>query len=337
MKESTLSSLGAFLVSLLLASTVNGMEVQQKPQGTRSVQKIEVRSNTEDNSGLDRVQLRFVKGKRFRKTTREECEIRGGEYAAAHANLLPQDMVDCAFPYRIRRLGKHVTYSAPREILGSVYDYLYKVGIERPRLGLYSYVLLPVHSPRADRILEELFKTTSFVELSGISLGNLNLIYLPTRTDKLSGLIPVVSDGSAPPVSSFATEFYDYALARKLLSQICTAPAEAIRDVCATDLSRGPYLFSYSHPISALSLVPPPYLFVDLSSVHELAFGEFVSAYKEQIKRSDYTDLKRIDNLRLRLLSIVLTAADWTTPIKGAIAEILHVAKGEGDPEKPSK
>lgn len=78
--------------------------------------------------------------------------------------------------------------------------------------------------------------------------------------------------------------------------------------------------------------MPPPYLFLDLSGVHEHAFSEFIAAYKEQIKRTDYTDLGRIDNLRLRLLNIVLTAADWVDPIKGAIADILHMAEKEDSP-----
>ena len=58
--------------------------------------------------------------------------------------------------------------------------------------------------------------------------------------------------------------------------------------------------------------------------MHDRAFAEFVSAYK--VKRGNYTDRERIDNMRLRLLTIALTAADWMDPIKGATAEILHLA-----------
>lgn len=184
-----------------------------------------------------------------------------------------------------------------------------------------------MHSPRAERFLRDLFKTTSFVELSEITFGNLNIIYLPTRADKLSSLIPKISDGSPPPVHLFAMQLYDYALAQRLLAQICISPSEEIHDVCGTDLSRGPYLFTFTRPPSGLSTVPSPYLFVDLSSVHEGAFGEFIAAYKEQVKRTDYNDLERIDNLRLRILSIILTAADWLGPIKGAIADTVHMVK----------
>lgn len=102
--------------------------------------------------------------------------------------------------------------------------------------------------------------------------------------------------------------------------------------MCKTDLSRGPYLFTFPEPASALSPVPPPYLFVDLSSVHERAFGEYIAAYKEQVKRTDYNDRERIDSFRLRLLSIILTSADWIGPIRGALADTVHFVEQK---EKP--
>ncbi len=84
--------------------------------------------------------------------------------------------------------------------------------------------------------------------------------------------------------------------------------------------------------MSALSPVPPPYLVLDLSGTHVRAFREFITAYQEQVKRPNYPDRERIDTLRLRVLSIVLTAADWITPATSAIADILHMATGKGDP-----
>ncbi|MCP4342866.1 MAG: hypothetical protein GY799_29285 [Desulfobulbaceae bacterium] len=217
-------------------------------------------------------------------------------------------------------VGGLIGYAKGEEspIVGSVYGYLYAVGTEKPGYGLYSYVLFPIYSPRAERFLYEFFKTTGYAGDSRVDIAHLNVSYIPARRTSLS-----------MPVRQFATEAYDYTLARQLLAQICTKPSEEVRDTCATDLTRGPYLFSYMQPASTLSTVPPPYLFLDLSRVHERAFGEFVAAYKEQIKRTDYTDRERIDNLRLRLVSIVLTAADWIGPVKGAMADILHMAKEE--------
>jgi hypothetical protein len=211
-------------------------------------------------------------------------------------------------------------------VLASVYDYLYGAGKEKPGYGLYSYVLFPIYSPRAERFLEELFKTTGYARESFISAENLNIMYLPVTS---------VHDDTPhlpPSPAKFAVQSYNYPMAQKFLTQICSEPAAVVRDICATSLSRGPYVFTYRHPASTLSQVPPPYLFLDLSSVHERAFGEFITAYQAQVKRTDYTDLERIDNLRLHLLSIVLTAADWIDPIKGAIANILHVAEKEDGP-----
>ena len=68
--------------------------------------------------------------------------------------------------------------------------------------------------------------------------------------------------------------------------------------------------------------------FVDLSEIHEKAFAEFVAAYEQQVARTDYTDRERIDTLRLKILNITLTAADWIRPIQGAIADTIYVLGG---------
>jgi hypothetical protein len=212
--------------------------------------------------------------------------------------------------------------------------HLYRIGTEQPYYGLYSYVLFPTYSSRAESFLEELFKTTGYTATSLIDVQNLNVIYIPTREDQQSSLRSMVSGRLAPLAPSFATQFYDYNLAQKFLAQICVVPTEVIRDLCATDLSDGPYLFTYARPVSTLSSIPPPYLVLDLSHVHILAFGEFIAAYKAQVKRIDYSDHERINTLRLRVLNILLTAADWISPTKSAIADILYMAKGETSPKK---
>lgn len=325
MREHGFVGMSTFLLALFCACTSPCSREDSLPE--RGVE--ETPSQLISEKKLSGHNAPLHRGHGFIKTTSEDCEIRGGEYIG-HKDILPQDVVDCVLPPQIRRLRRGMSYLAARQILGSVYDYLYRTTMEKPGYGLYSYVLIPVHSLRAGRFFRDLFKTTSFVELSEITFGNLNLIYLPTRADKLSSLIPKISDGSPPPAYLFAAEFYNYALAQRLLAQICTSPSEEIQDACGTDLSRGPYLFTFTRPASGLSPVPPPYLFVDLSSVHARAFGEFIAAYKEQVKRTDYSDRERIDNLRLRILSIILSAADWVGPIKGAIANAVHMVKEDG-------
>jgi hypothetical protein len=114
---------------------------------------------------------------------------------------------------------------SPR-VLASVYDYLYEPGSERPYYGLYSYVLFPIYSPRAERFLEELFKTTGYAMESIISAENLNVMYLPVRTEMIRNFSragklfivydspsgPSVYDDRAPPPLSpvkFAVQFYN--------------------------------------------------------------------------------------------------------------------------------
>ena len=283
-------------------------------------------------------------GSRYIKSTKKACEIRGGTFIA-HKDALPDDMVDCMLPARTRTLGglfggldmlgglfgAAIGGHHSQPILGSAYDYLYRAATEKPGYGLYTYLLMPFSSARSERILIELFKTTSFVEISGISNDRLNIIYLPTRPEKTASLIPLVSDGSAPPSDLFLADYYNHTLARKLLARVCDTPTQLLRKVCGTDLSRGPYLFTYPRPVSEATSLSPPYLFMDMSNVHERAFGEFLAAYKEQMKRPDFSDIERIDNLRLRILSIVLTAADWIDPIRGALADTVYMVEADGD------
>lgn len=275
-----------------------------------------------DNQSLNQekpTSLSYVKSGKFLKTTREWCENHRGKYTP-QKGILAQDMVDCLLPG---------TRGEKAEILGNAYDYLYRSSIEKPGYGLYSYVLLPSPSSRGEHFLAALFSTTSYVEFIQINAGNLNVIYLPTMAKQLPSLLPLVADGSAPPLDLFATKFYDYALAQKLLANICMESASETKSVCASDLSRGPYLFTYTQPVSSSAPASPPYLLVDLSNVHEAAFAELVRAYKEQVKRSNYSDADRINNFQERLLSIVLTAADTITPITDAIKNVILMVKGD--------
>ena len=65
--------------------------------------------------------------------------------------------------------------------------------------------------------------------------------------------------------------------------------------------------------------------------MHIRAFSEFIVAYKDQVKRPNYPVGERIDALRLRVLNLVLTAADWIAPTQRALAAMLHMATGEGN------
>ena len=266
--------------------------------------------------------LQFVTGATFRKTTVEDCQIRGGEYVAG-PGLEPKDLVDCSLPRKVKGLG--VPAAERGEVLASVYDYLYRPSIERPGYALYSYLLLPGQSSRGESLLREIFSTSSFVGLEGIRADQLNIVYLPTRAAEIQRLLPVVSAGAAPSAAEFSRKFYDYALARAVLTRICAAATEKTQSVCEGDLSLGPYIFTFLQPVTVVERVPAPFLLLDLSNVHERAFGEFVSAYKEQVRQPQFSDRHRIDTFRLRLLSVVLTSADWVKPLIGDTASAATV------------
>jgi hypothetical protein len=208
-------------------------------------------------------------------------------------------------------------------IFDTVYAFLKDSKPERPGYGLYSYALITAESPRAKRFLAELFRTTIAADDSRVEPKRLNIVYLPVRDAWNPSWRPKTETLYAS-AEEFLHEAYDFPLAQKLLSQLCAAPAETVREMCQGDLSRGPYLLTYVSPISTVPQFPPPYLVLDLSDVHEAAFGEFIAAYKTQIKRTDYTDRERIDTFRLELLKIVVPAANWVGPVVKAVSDILH-------------
>lgn len=214
----------------------------------------------------------------------------------------------------------------PDLILDTVYGFLRGPGAEAPGYGLYSYALFPVPSARVEAFLAALFARTGWAGDSRIDPAVLNLIHLPVHAD-LEGRLGIDAWDGARPHPDFAAEAYDYAEARRLLAQICRQPAEAVRALCAGDLSGGPYLFTYSRPASRLDTLPPPYLVLDLGSVHPAAFTNFIAAYKAQVKRTDYTDRERIDAFNLVLPNITLTAADVVSPVVKSVKDLIALVK----------
>lgn len=267
--------------------------------------------------------LRFVTSKSFIKTTAQECQIRGGEYSSI-AGMLPSEMIDCLLPGSVMHLGDGVPTTRPR-ILGSVYDYLYRASIEKAHYGLYSYLLLSAPGPRSEQLLREVFRTTSYVDLADVTTEQLNIVYLPVRAATIPQLLPIVSNGAAPDPAEFAMRFYDYALARSLLSRLCQTPTDSTARLCQSDPSLGPYIVTYAQPASAAHPLPRPCLLVNLSGVPSEAFGEFVAAYKEQTQRPDFAAGERVNTLRLRLLNILIASADLLKPLFGDPSRTISV------------
>ena len=212
-------------------------------------------------------------------------------------------------------------------ILETGYSLLSELGKEEEGYGLYSYAILASDTRRTEIFLTELFKEIPSIDQTSARRSQLNIFYVPLQKDRerdFATLMQTSSTNAGKMGADCSRSFYDYRMARALLDHVCNPPADSIRRLCDGDLSRGPYIFTYASPASNMNSVPPPFLFVDLSNVHAQAFGEFIAAFRAQVKRDDITDQARIRTLRLTVLNVALTAADWVNPVEGAMADIVH-------------
>jgi hypothetical protein len=225
---------------------------------------------------------------------------------------------------------------SPRlSVLETGYSFLKVIGGEKLGYGLYSYAILVNDSDRSAKFLSDVFgvgfNAIPPVEETAAPPSQKNTLYIPLKRNKAKEWSDGLKLGNEASLrAAYAKNFYDYKLSRALLDHLCDSPAEDIRTACEGDLSRGPFIFAYAKPASKLSPVPPPFLFMDLSDVHERAFPEIIAAFKAQVKREDISDGERIHTLRLTLLNIALTAADWLVPVQKAVADIVYSASGQG-------
>src|SRR5262245_2113938 len=208
-------------------------------------------------------------------------------------------------------------------ILDTGYERLREVGGEQKGYGLYSYVLIPAASPASAALLNEIFKVIPHIRSTGALPLQLNILHIPFQNGKDADFAKARATSSTVGVT-YLDAFYDYPMARAILNNLCNPPATKIVRLCRSDLSRGPFIFTYAEPASKLAPVAPPYLLVDLREVHPRAFAEFVSAFQAQVKSEDVNGGARLNTLRLKILNIVLTAADWTAPVPKAVADIAH-------------
>lgn len=224
-----------------------------------------------------------------------------------------------------------------RKILETVYSLLRKIGGEESGYGLYSYAILVNNNDRSAKFLTNVFSVIPSVEDNAAQQSQTNIFYIPTKNitaeESLKELVAMRNNFSAFS-AAYARDFFDYKMSRALLNHLCDPPAEEIRTVCEGDLSRGPYIFTYAKPASMVTPVPPPFLFVDLSDVHDRAFPEIIGAFLAQVRREDISDRAKIDTLRLKLLSIVLAAADFVAPVQKAMADMVYVAGGRSEGDK---
>jgi hypothetical protein len=225
-----------------------------------------------------------------------------------------------------------------RHILETGYGVLPAIGGEELGYGLYSYAILSPNPQRSSAFLSDVFRSTPPVADTASRRSETNILYLPLRQDmqqSYESLPPTERSNPSRLGSRFAKSLYDFKMARAILDHLCKRSARAMRALCAGDLSRGPYIFTYAAPASRLATVPPPYLFVDLSPIDPRGFPELLSAFRAQVKRRDVSDGARINSLRLKILRIALSAADVVKPAEVAMQDIMgsivHMASAQAE------
>ncbi|RMH35901.1 MAG: hypothetical protein D6690_07675 [Nitrospirae bacterium] len=104
--------------------------------------------------------------------------------------------------------------------------------------------------------------------------------------------------------------------------RLCRENAPHEPSICPL-AQRGPYFLTIARRIQNLDPAIHPFLLVDLSDVDEQAFGEFIRALKEQVMRPDFTDRRKLETVRLSMISYILAAADVIRPVMDGLDSIL--------------
>jgi hypothetical protein len=223
-----------------------------------------------------------------------------------------------------------VAKASQQAILETGYDQLSGLGKEAAGYGLYSYGVLTAASPRSAAFLGEIFKFIPSIDDNAAARGQVNIFYIPTKSGKVADLAALVEasrDDQTKMAGRYSEAMYDYKMAKAILNHVCNPPAKTMKGLCREAMTEGPYILTYAKPASGLEPVPPPFLFVDLSNINPRAFPEFISTFKAVVKQDDMTDDAKLHSLRLKVLNLVLTAADWIPRVKGAVVDIVHAAE----------
>jgi hypothetical protein len=219
-------------------------------------------------------------------------------------------------------------------ILARGYDQLKGPRREAVGYGLYSYGVLTAPSARSAAFLGEIFKSIPSIDDTAAVRAQLNIFYIPTKNEKVADLATLVGasrDDQTKMAIRYSVAMYDYKMARAILNHLCNPPAKAMTSLCKGPMAGGPYILTNARPASSLEPVPPPFLFVDLSDINPHAYPEFISAFRAVVKQEDVTDDAKLHSLRLKVLNLALTEADWTPKVKKSAVDIVHAFDSSPD------
>jgi hypothetical protein len=214
------------------------------------------------------------------------------------------------------------------QIRHTVFEFLDEDKPEDKNFGLFTYVIFVAPNVRNAIFFEALAESTPIEgRYKAQTKPYLHIFYVPVHNRiQARDYLETQPPGSLPLGSIRGHDsYYDFPFSLDLIVRYCASPLNRNTAPCPTS-GQGPYLLTTTQPLSRLDTVPSPTLLLDLSDVHEKAFGEFIPAIKEQVMSPDFTDRRKVETLRLRLLSVILTAADVVVPIKKGVESILHLA-----------
>ena len=153
----------------------------------------------------------------------------------------------------------------------------------------------------------------------------LNVFQIPVqdavKADEFINSINLIKDTSTlEDFQTFLCDHYNYKKATSIVSCFwnqCTKK-------CDPPEENGPYLVTLTDPLDCSSGAIEEYLVLDLSHVPSDAFPEFIWAYKEQVKRKDFSDEQELKSFRLFMLEFVVKLAKSYPKIKEAVKDIIQ-------------
>jgi hypothetical protein len=203
-------------------------------------------------------------------------------------------------------LGPKMTLPEGRRETGRAF--LVGAAPEEEGYGLYSYLLLGSRSEasraRSEKAiasyLETIVPMTTMEEY--LPREQLNVTYLPVTELPPPGVTEVCPGPqcAGPPLAGAAAwllAHYDYARARVILARLPGAHRS------------GPYIVSYTRPLSAGGAVSHEYLDQDLSTVREELVSLWVSEFLVQVAQTHYWERDRLRELAMALRNAIAVAA----------------------------
>lgn len=220
-------------------------------------------------------------------------------------------------------------YARPlHPIAGNVFAFFDRDKPEDEGYGLYTYMLFAGPSPRNTILLRALIESTSASSKNALSHTQyLNLFAIPTHSRMKAWRLvrrqpnDLEAFGNRPGDQTL----YDYGFAADVSVRLCRRDSPPGPSICPLS-KRGPYFLTIARRIQNLDPAMHPFLLVDLSDVDEQAFGEFVSALKQQVMRPDFTDRRKLETVRLSMISYILAAADVVRPVMDGLDSILKLS-----------